>query len=218
MPYVQDALDYIEQNKDLFAENSKVGTAAFYLIPQDNATNESDRDVYNTLLHMNFRRKRTPNELLENFYIAQGDEAISAERTQHTALLKQYQYIPELKAMENDRWQTVMTKMKNLYPTWYDNYTDPSKRNVAEQAVNQLNQIFSKPIDQQPKHEQALLVKDVLIKYNRYKASISQYSSLNIQGVVTNSMKQDWENQLMLLAEKEPRLKTIINSVFLKLG
>jgi hypothetical protein len=218
MPYTQKALDYIQANKNLFAENSHVGTGAYFLIPQDNAKNESDRSVYNTIMNMNFRKERTPNQLLENFYIAQGDEVMSPQIQQHTALLKQYQYIPELKAMENTRWQNVMKTMSNLYPTWYDNYTDPSRRNMAKTAVNQLNQIFSQPIDKQPNHDQAKAVKDLLMQYNDYKAKTSQYSQLNIQPTILATMKQDWEDKLMILADEKPELKTIINSVFLKLG
>ena len=218
MPYVQKALDFIEANKDAFGERSNVSTGMFYLIPQDNAKNESDRSVYNTIMNMNFRKKRTPNQLLENFYIAQGDEVMAPQITDHVNRLKQYQYIPELKSIENKRWQNVMATMSNLYPTWYDDYTDPTRRNVAKQAVNQLNQIFSQPLDKQPKHDQALLVKGLLMQYNQYKSTVSQYSDLNIQSTVIASQKQDWENKLMILADEKPELKTIIYSVFLKLG
>jgi hypothetical protein len=218
IPYVQATLDYINENKDLFNDKSNVITGAFYLIPQDNAKNESDRDIYNTLLNRDFRRQRTPEQLLKNFYIAQGDEIMGTQIQEHLDKLKQLQYIPELKSMENDRWSGVMKKMQNLYPTWYEDYTSSQGRDNATRAVNQLNQIFSQPIEKQPKHEQALLVKDLLMKYNNYKASMSTYSALNLQGIITQSQKDDWQNSLLTLADKDPRLKTIIYSVFLKLG
>jgi hypothetical protein len=41
---------------------------------------------------------------------------------------------------------------------------------------------------------------------------------MNIQGVVAQMSKQDWEDYLMTRAEEEPRLNSVIYSVFLKLG
>ena len=72
IPYIQSTVDYINNNKDMFDPMSGVSAGAFFLIPQDNVKNQSDRTVYNELLGMHLRSQRTPEELLRQFYVAQG--------------------------------------------------------------------------------------------------------------------------------------------------
>ena len=218
LPYIQDTVDYIKSNKDMFNPLSGVSTGAFYLIPQDNSKNESDRSVYNELVNMHLRSTREPKELLRQFYIAQGYAEMSPLIKQHVAALKNAEGVPALQRMERDNWSTVMTKMKNLYPIWYSDYTNPERRTDAQVAVSQLNKIFAPSNPNQPKHEQAVLVKDLLDKYNQYQSQQAQFNMMNIQGVASQLSKQDWEDYLMTRAEQEPRLNSVIYGVFLKLG
>ena len=67
LPYIQDTVDYIRANKEMFDPTSGVSTGAFFLVPQDNSKNESDRSVYNELMNMHLRSQRTPQELLRQF-------------------------------------------------------------------------------------------------------------------------------------------------------
>lgn len=218
LPYIQDTVDFIKDNKNLFNPLSGVSTGAFYIIPQDNSKNESDRSVYNELVNMHLRSERSPKELLRQFYVAQGYAEMSPLIKEHVANLKQSQNIPALAAVERDRWSAVMTKMKNLYPIWYTDYTNPERRTDAQVAVTQLNKIFSPSNPNQPQHEQAKLVKDLLDKYNQYQSQQAQYNMLNIRGVASQLSKQDWEDYLLTRAEEEPRLNSVIYGVFLKLG
>ena len=216
LPYIQETVDYIRANKDQFDPKSGVSTGAFFLVPQDNSKNESDRAVYGELMNMHLRSQRTPQELLKQFYVSQGYAQMAPEIKQHVAALAQAQNIPALKQLESDRWSAVMTKMKNLYPLWYSDYTNPDRRIEAQTAVNQLNKIFTSP--NPPQHEQAKLVKELLDKYNQYQSQKSQFNMMNIRGVASQMNKQNWEDYLMTRAEEEPRLNSVIYSVFLKLG
>ena len=216
LPYIQETVDYIRANKSQFDPSSGVSTGAFFLVPQDNSKNESDRAVYGELMNMHLRSQRTPQELLKQFYVSQGYAQMAPEIKQHVAALQQAQGIPALAQLESDRWSAVMTKMKNLYPLWYSDYTNPDRRIEAQTAVNQLNKIFTG--ENPPKHEQALLVKDLLDRYNQYVSQKSQFNMMNIRGVASQMNKQQWEDYLMTRAEQEPRLNSVIYSVFLKLG
>jgi hypothetical protein len=218
LPYIQNTVDYIKNNKDLFDPSSGVSTAAFFLVPQDNSKNESSRAVYNELMGMHLRSERQPKELLRQFYVSQGYATISPLIKEHVANLAQAGSVPFLKTQENDRWTGVINKMKNLYPIWYSDYTNPDRRIDAQVAVNQLNKIFSPANPNQPKHEQAVMVKDLLDRYNQYQSQASQFTMMNIRGVAAQMNKQDWEDYLMTRAEQEPRLNSVIYSVFLKLG
>lgn len=218
LPYIQETVDFINNNKDLFDPRSGVSTGAFYIIPQTNSKNESERSVYNELMNMHLRSKRTPEELLKQFYVAQGYAEMSPLIQQHVAALKNAQGIPALQKIERDNWSIVMKKMQNLYPLWYSDYTNQDRRIDAQVAVSQLNQLFAPSNPNQPKHEQALLVKDLLNKYNDYQAQQSQFSMMNIRGVASQMSKQDWEDYLLTRAVEEPRLNSVIYGVFLKLG
>lgn len=218
-PYIQKTVDFIKENATAFDPKSPVSTGMFYLIPQDNAKSESDRAVYNELVNMHLRSQRTPQELLKQFYISQGDQVISAERTKHVALITQAKtnFDTYSQKVENDRWSGVMKKMQNLYPIWYADYTNGEGKINAQIAYNQLQKIFSNDATA-PKHEQAQLVKAVIKDYQTHAQTVAQYRLLNITGTLPQIENQNWENYLLSLAESDPRLKPVINSVFMKLG
>jgi hypothetical protein len=218
-PYIQQTVDFIKENKDKFDYKSGVANGYFFLIPQDNAKNESDREVYNDLVSMHLREQRSPEELLRQFYIASGDAVISADRKLHTQIITaaKANFDTYAQQEENDRWSAVMTKMKNLYPIWYKDYTNGEGRINAQTAYNQLQKIFADPRTE-PKHEQAKMVKALMGDYQRHAGIMSEYNMLSIQGYATQDEVQNWQNYLMSLAENEPRLKPVINSVFMKLG
>lgn len=218
-PYIQQTVDFIKQNKDKFDYKSGVVNGYFFLIPQDNAKNESDREVYNDLVSMHLREQRSPEELLKQFYIAAGDAVIANDRTIHNQIITaaKANFDTYAQKEENDRWSSVMTKMKNLYPIWYKDYTNGEGKINAQTAYNQLQQIFANP-NTEPKHEQAKMVKALMGDYQRHAEIMSEYDMLGIQGYATQDEVQNWQNYLMALAENEPRLKSVINSVFMKLG
>jgi len=218
-PYIQKTVDFINNNATAFDPKSPVSTGMFYLIPQDNAKNESDRAIYNELVNMHLRSQRTPQELLKQFYISQGDQVISAEKTKHVAAITQAKanFDTYSQKVENDRWSGVMKKMQNLYPIWYADYTNGEGKINAQIAYNQLQNIFSNDATA-PKHEQAQLVKAVMKDYQTHLQTVNQYKMLSITGTLPQIENQNWENYLLSLAESDPRLKPVINSVFMKLG
>lgn len=218
-PYIQQTVDFIKDNADKFDYKSGVANGYFFLIPQDNAKNESDREVYNDLVGMHLRERRTPEELLKQFHIAAGDAVIAEDRKQHTEIITaaKANFDTYAQKEENDRWSAVMTKMKNLYPIWYKDYTNGEGKINANTAYNQLQKIFADS-KTEPKHEQAKMVKALMGDYQRHAAIMSEYNMLGIQGYATQDEVQNWQNYLMTLAENEPRLKSVINSVFMKLG
>ena len=217
-PYIQETVDFIRENKNLFNYKSGVSTGAFWLIPQDNSKNESDRAVFAELMNMHLRSERTPTELLKQFYIAQGDAIMAPLIKEHVTILNQAQanYDTYTKQQETARWSAIMNKMKNLHPIWYADYTNPEGSKNAQTAYNQLQLIFSRP--DAPTHEQAQMVKALMSDYQKHADIMAQYKSLNLQGPLNQAEKQNWENYLLRLSESEPRLKPVIDSVFRKLG
>lgn len=218
-PYIQQTIDFINEHHDKFFTpqgQPSVSAGWFFLIPQDNPKNESDRAVYNELFNMHLRSRKTPEQLLNSFYIAQGDAIMDPLITQHIANMKKYEFDPYMKKLEQDSWSAQMKKMQTFHPVWYDSYTSGDARRQAQTTYNQLVSIFSSP--NPPQHEQAKLVYGLMQKYQSYQAVMNQYDMLNLQGVASTAEKQSWQDYLYTLREKEPRLKPVIDSVFRKLG
>ena len=217
IPYIQGTVDFINQNKDLFFSkdpNKSLATGAFFLIPQDPAA-ISNRSAYNELLGMHFRSQRTPLDLLNAFYVAQGDAIMRPLEQEHAQILNNA-YDPYTRQQENTRWKAIMTKMENLYPTWYANITSSEGKTNATVAYNQLQNIFNNKLA--PDTEQTKLVAGLMRDYQAHKATMDQYKMVGIQGFAVNSEKQNWDNYLTQLSANEPRLTPVINSVFRKLG
>lgn len=220
-PYIQSTVDFINANHDKFftpAGKGKdtVSQGIFFLIPQDNPKKESNRAIYNELLNMHLRSQKTPEELLRTFYVAQGDALMSQPIKDHIAKMQEYQYDPFLKQQEQANWSNVMKKMANLHPIWYESYTGGTARKEAQTTYNQLVKIFSAP--NPPEHEQAKLVYGLIKDYQNHQATMSQFKMLNLQGIASTSETQNWETYLLTLSEKQPKLKSVIDSVFRKLG
>lgn len=214
-PYIQSTIDFIKDNNNLFDPKSGTSSGAFFLIPQENIKNESNRTVYNEILGMHFRSQRTPTELLKQFYIAQGDQAMSSQIQDHLAILKNA-IDPFSKQQERDRWSGVIGQMKNTFPIWYKDYTAGGAATNAQTAYNQMVKILSSP--DAPKTDQTNLVNDLIQKYQQHQLVTSQYKALNIQGLLVQQQQTNWTDYLTQLAVDEPRLATVINSVFMKLG
>jgi len=218
-PYIQSTLDFIKDNHDKFFTKPGQPTVSqgyFFLIPQENPKKESDRAVYNTLLKMHLREQKTPQELLNSFYVSQGDALMDQPIKDHIAKMQEYQFSPFLKQQELKNWSETMKKMANLHPVWYDAYTSGDARRQAQNTYNQLVTIFSDT--NPPQHDQAKLVQGLIKDYQTHQQRMASFKSLNLQGVASTSEAQNWETYLLTLSEKEPKLKSVINSVFRKLG
>jgi len=218
-PYIQSTLDFIKDNHNKFFTKPGEATVSqgyFFLIPQENPKKESDRAVYNTLLKMHLREQKTPQELLNSFYVSQGDALMDQPIKDHIAKMQEYQFSPFLKQQELKSWSETMKKMANLHPVWYDAYTSGDSRRQAQNTYNQLVKIFSDP--NPPQHDQAKLVQGLIKDYQTHQQRMASFKSLNLQGVASTSEAQNWETYLLTLSQEEPKLKSVINSVFRKLG
>jgi hypothetical protein len=219
-PYVQKTVDFIKQHPELFTatpdQRSNI-SGAFYLIPQDPGKG-NDRTVYNELVGMHLRANRTPDEMLKQFYISDGDAMIQKDMDTHNAIIARAKASGDTFStqQENQRWSAVMQKMQNLYPVWYDNYNNQEGKDNANQSLLALQNIRANNLG--PNNDQTKLVYSLMDDYATHAQRMNQYKELWLQGVVVNAEKQQWENHLLLVAQNEPALAPVINSVFRKLG
>lgn len=214
VPYIQSTVDFIKEHNNLFTSDG-TSSGAFFLVPQDNVKSDSQRTIYNELMAMHFRSNRTPEQLLKQFYIAQGDQAMSAQITEHRQVMKDA-VTPFQREQERTRWSGITTQMRNFFPIWYEDYTKGGAATNAQVAYNQIVNILSGP--NRPKGTQIDLVDNLVKQYQQHEAQASQYKALNLQGFLAQQNKDNWNEYLTNLAVDEPRLATVINGVFMKLG
>jgi hypothetical protein len=217
-PYVKQTVDFINSNNDKFKDPTQ-STGYYFLIPQK-TEEESSYEVFNEMVSMGMRKTRQPLDLIRQFYIAQGEYAISEKRKNHYAKLDQYKanFDTYSQQVENKNWTKTMEDMKKFFPIWYDENAPGKSANAnATKAYNQLNAIFANPATA-PKHEQALAVKALLSEYNKHASIMKSYKDMSVNGYLPTAEKQRFKDYLFSLAEKQPELKTVIYGVFNKLG
>lgn len=218
-PYVKETVDFINNNRDKFKDQS-VSTGWYFLVPQA-TEKDSSYDVYSQMVSMHLRESLQPKELLRQFYIAQGDNAIATAKAEH------YKKLDAAKAnmdtftqqQEKTAWSNKLKEMQVLYPTWYSDYKSSEGRDNAEKVVKQLNAIFyGADKANAPTHDQAKDVKTLLDKYNRHVNTINQYSTMGVTGFMVDQEKSNWSDYIYRTSQEYPHLAPIINGVFAKLG
>ena len=215
-PYTNKAIDWIEQNKSGLLSDPNKSTGAMFLVPEDPGPGNT-LAIHQQLIREHLRTARTPLEFLNQFYIAQGNNTVAPYLAQHTANVNQYKYNSFMLQQENQSWSNFMGQMKVLQPTWYDNYTNGYGRNNAALAVQQLQNIFADK-NTAPTHEQAKLVQALLSDYNSHMNTLNQYKQLGITGQVVQMESQNWGTYLENIKASDPRLTSVINTVFSKVG
>jgi hypothetical protein len=218
-PYTQKAIDEIESmRRSGLMSNPKTSSAAAFLIPEDPGPGNT-LAIHQQLIREHLRENRTPLEFLNQFYISQGNNYIAPLIAQHTANVNQYKQEGNTYAlqMENQQWSDTLAKMKTLQPTWYENYSNGAGRDNAAVIVSQLQTIFSDP-KLTPKTEQAKLVQGLLSDWQSHMNTINQYKQLKVTGEPVSMENQNWQTYLENLKTSEPRLTSVINAVFSKVG
>lgn len=217
-PYTEKAINWIEQNKGGLLSDPNKSTGAMFLVPEDPGPGNT-LAIHQQLIREHLRTARTPLEFLNQFYIAQGNNTVAPYLAQHTAKVNEYKQMQNsyMLQQENQNWSAFMGQMKTLQPTWYENYTNGYGRDNAALAVQQLQNIFADD-KTAPKHEQAQLVKALLNDYNNHMNTMNQYKQLGINGQVLQMESQNWSTYLENLKASEPRLTSVINTVFSKVG
>ena len=215
LPLIASTSQWLKDHSGL-VHNPSTSTGALYLVPQAPSKTTEDMAVYNDLLRQHLRSVRTPQEFMNQMYIAAGDQAISPYMTIHK------QRVAEMTAngdttglsQEATAWSGVMAKMKNLYPTWFSTYNSNASKANASVAFGQFKTIFGSP--NAPTNEQAQQVKGLVNDYDVHAARLND-AKQNGDTESTKLEKDNWTNYLTNLETQDPRLKAVINSVFKRL-
>lgn len=218
-PYVQESLDWIDSHKNLLHNDSSknpTSIGAAFLIPQNPGPKGQEMAIFNDLLHQHLRTRRDPKDLITQFYISEADQYFNPLKAQHDKIIADATANMDQASMdeENAKWSGVMDKMKNIYPDWYTLYNANGSKTRAAVALSQFRTIFARP--DAPTNEQSNLVRTLVQGYDHHR-QIMIDAKQNGDTYGAKDEKTSWTDYLQNAMKVDPRLKPVINSVFLKL-
>jgi hypothetical protein len=214
MPYTDEVANWLQGNKQLVYGDNAVGAA--FLIPQAPGAAGDKQAIYDEVLKMHLRQAKTPDDFRDSIYISTGNNQYFPAKQAHddavTAFTKQGN--TDAVKLENAHWKEYTDGMKLANPIWADDFQSATKRDTAQRALSDLNNLFA--TDTAPKTEQSKLVKSLLDDYNSHtqaRNAIKSFSgSLTLSDEDTN-----WQDYLTNVAKTEPRLSAVVNGVFRRL-
>lgn len=214
LPYTQKAIDWINQHEDLI--HSPLSTGAAFLVPQDPAGGDPQK-ISNEYLKMHLRERRTPDDFLNAIYVAAGNSAIHADKTKYDAALKAAEGDSATTQALRTAWSDHLASMQVWNPVWFDNWASPARTDLATQAYEQLQVLFSS--GRAPAGEQTTAVATLMDAYQTYVQNMAGLATQRSQ--FANSQRQDLKDQWSAFLDSQmksnPQLAPVIRAVFSKL-
>lgn len=213
MPYTTEAINWIEANKSLI--DSVNGAGAAFLIPQTTSLSGDAQAIHDELIKMHLRSRKTPDEFMNSVYIAAGNNYVYSQKPIHDKAMANLQAQGLSQTDERSAWSAFVKDYGSSNPIWQADYSSPVRTQNAQHVVGQLVTLFSSKTP--PVGEQANLVSSLLRDYMVHTQSLQTFSDLYGQDAVTTE-KENWNNYLDTIVASEPRLNSVVNSVFRRLS
>jgi hypothetical protein len=213
MPYTTEAINWIESHKALIDSVNGVGAA--FLIPQTTSLSGDAQAIHDELIKMHLRSRKTPEEFMNSVYVSAGNNYIYSQKPIHDKAMADLAKAGLSQADERSSWSQFVKAYGMTNPIWEADYSSPVRTQNAQQAVAQLTNLFSS--QNPPKGAQADLVGSLLNDYRIHTQSLTSFSDLYGQDAVSNE-KDNWKKYLDTIVSNEPRLNSVVNSVFRRLA
>ena len=212
MPYTDEVANWLEANEPLLMSKNAVGAA--FLIPQNPSGDGDKQAIYDEILKLHLRSKRTPSDFMDAIHVATGNNQYFADKALHDqSIIAAGDNKAQIKK-ENATWAEYKANFALTNPVWADDYASPAKRNLAKKAVDDLQTIFSN--GQAPQTEQSSLVAGLLNDYQEHLKAKVRIRGTNSKMTITQE-NDNWSAYLDETSKNDPRLTTIINGVFRRL-
>lgn len=213
MAYTNEAMDWMQSNEALLKSDRAVGAA--FLLPQ-NAGGAGDKQaIYDEVLKMHLRGRRTPQEFMDSIYVNAGNNGYYDAKDIHDkAIADAGDNINQVNA-ENESWRSWVNDYKLANPIWADDFMSPEKRNIAVKAINDLQHLFA--TKQAPENEQSKLVYGLMQDYKKHEETKNIIRGYQTETTLTQE-NDNWQAYLKQKSLDDPRLTTVINGVFRRLS
>lgn len=211
-PLADSTVSWIDNNQSLL-NNSKYSSAAPYLIPQV-ADSKDALSVENKLLLDHFRAKATPQEFINSLYVKQGWQDLAQDYAD-------YQSAMATARASNNRqqeytigqvWKQYTANYGQSNPVWYADYNNPTRNVESAKVIGQFQEMDKNGL--LPNTPEGNGVKQLIQDYQYYHQGLIA-NTVNGQHLPNYSTLQDaWYTYLDNLAVSNPRLQSVITSVF----
>ena len=206
IPDSAQAQAWIDTNRGLI---DRFPYATPWLIPRLNDT-KYDPAVYDEQLAMGLRTKDTPQEFLDQLYVAAGNESYYAALAIHEKNLASGAVN---KSQEYTDWDNYLNQLEAAAPTWAASYLSGDRTVQAQQAIAQLRQIQQEGLT--PDNPQAKMVMGLLAGYDTAEAEYNQASASSNYSSQEAKVKDSWRAYLEGVKANYPALTTVIDTVFI---
>jgi hypothetical protein len=211
-PYTDQAINWLQDNEALLKSKHAVGAA--FLVPQEPGLTGDKQAIYDEVIKMHLRQKRTPQEFMDSIYTSAGNNEYFANKKLHDdATVAAGDNKAQVDA-ENTAWSEWVSNFKLMNPIWADDFQSPEKRSIATRAVADLKTLYQ--TGQAPKTEQSKLVYNLLQDYAKHEETKNIIRGYRVETTLSDE-NANWDAYLNSLSQSEPRLTTIINGVFRRL-
>jgi hypothetical protein len=211
-PYTDQAINWLQDNEALLKSKHAVGAA--FLVPQEPGLTGDKQAIYDEVIKMHLRQKRTPQEFMDSIYTSAGNNEYFANKKLHDdATVAAGDNKTQVDA-ENSSWSEWVSNFKLMNPIWADDFQSPEKRSIATRAVADLKTLYQ--TGQAPKTEQSKLVYNLLQDYAKHEETKNIIRGYRVETTLSDE-NANWDAYLNSLSQSEPRLTTIINGVFRRL-
>ena len=211
-PLADSTVTWINNNQPLLT-NPAYSTAAPYLIPQV-ASSPDALSVENKLLTNHFRAKVSATDFINSLYVKQGWQDLSQAYSAYQADVNRLRAVNDKNGMyqAGQQWRSIAETYGQSNPIWYQDYMNPTKLELAKNAITQFQTMQDKGyLKTSPQGQK---ISEILDNYKLYHQDLlaNTYNGKHLPGY---SQAQDsWYTYMDNLAAADPQLSSVITSVF----
>jgi len=211
-PLADSTLSWINNNQSLL-NNPNYSTAAPYLIPQA-ADSKDALAVENKLIINHFRAKTTSRDFLNALYVKQGWQDLDNAYTAYQADVKNLRASGDKNGMyqAGQQWKAITDQYGQSNPIWYADYTNPTRTEMAKNAVSQFLTMQEKGL--LGSSTQGQKISEILDNYKAYHQDLiaNTVDGKKLPGYT--QARDSWYTYMDNLAAADPQLSNVITSVF----
>lgn len=212
VPLADSTISWIDGNQKLL-DNPAYSSASPYLIPQV-ADSADALSVENKLLLDHFRSKVTSQDFLTSLYVKQGWQDLASSYADYQTALANAR-------KQNDKqgeyqigqiWKQVTSDYGQSNPVWFSSYNDPTRPIQSAKVISQFQTMEQKGL--LPNTAEGNGIKELLASYQDYHNGLlaNTVNGTHLPGY--SNLMDAWYTYVDNLATSNPRLQSVITSVF----
>lgn len=211
IPTTNEALAWAKNNYDAINKNP----ALAFLIPQSDNQNGDVQLIHQEMLNLGLRQVNTPRDFLDKLYVSQGNSKWFDAHADYKKLEVQYAGNTSALATLSSNWANEQALMRQANPVWANDFFSPDREVTA--AKDYLNLSDALHSGGAPAGAQTSLVANLFTEFNDYRAQRTSTLPGRNGGHSRTLLDNAWEDRLTTLRDADPRLKSVIDSIFLPL-